>query len=301
MKSLFTITLAVLLTVGWVAEADARRLGGGGGFGKKATPAQQRNAPEQRQRQQDQQQSQQQNQQGQNAAQPGRTGMMGGMLGGLLAGGMFAYLLGSGAFEGIQFMDILLLLVIVGGGIWLFRRLRASQAPAYAGMPDGVQTRQSSAPFSSSASVSSGSAVNTPEGFDASSVSQSANAVDLPDGFDADAFVEGALAHYRTLQQAWNDGDMTVIRDYVSPALCDALEQQRNRLMVPPQTEVVSLSAEIVAAGRQGEVAEISLLFRGLCRDALEKSEDGIYDVWHLERDLTVDGSPWMLVGIEAE
>lgn len=297
MKSLFTMTLAVLLTVGWVAEADARRLGGGGGFGKKATPAQQRNAPEQRQRQQDQQQSQQQNQQGQNAAQPGRTGMMGGMLGGLLAGGMFAYLLGSGAFEGIQFMDILLLLVIVGGGIWLFRRLRASQAPAYAGMPDGVQSRQSSAPFSSSAPVSSGSAA----AFDASPLSSHASAVNLPEGFDADAFVEGALAHYRTLQHAWNDGDMTVIRDYVSPALCDALEQQRNRLMVPPQTEVVSLSAEIVAAGRQGDIAEISLLFRGLCCDALEKSEDGIYDVWHLERDLTVDGSPWMLVGIEAE
>lgn len=289
MKSFFTMTLAVLLTVGWVAEADARRLGGGGGFGKKATPAQQRNAPEQRQRQQDQQS---QNQPGQGAAPAGRSGMMGGMLGGLLAGGMFAYLLGSGAFEGIQFMDILLLLVIVGGGIWLFRRLRAAQAPAYAGLPSGVQSRQSSAPFSSSASSA---------GLAASALTMADAPLDLPDGFDADAFVEGALAHYRTLQQAWNDGDMTVIRDYVSPVLCDALEQQRSRLIMPPQTEVVSLSADIVAAGRQSDVAEISLLFRGVCRDALEKSEDGIYDLWHLERDLTIDGSPWMLVGIEAE
>jgi predicted lipid-binding transport protein (Tim44 family) len=38
-----------------------------------------------------------------------------------------------------------------------------------------------------------------------------------------------------------------------------------------------------------------------LCKDELEKSEDGIFDVWHLERDLNNDDAPWIVVGIEAE
>jgi len=72
-------------------------------------------------------------------------------------------------------------------------------------------------------------------------------------------------------------------------------------MMVPPQTEVLDLSAEIVAAGQAGDNAEISLLFKGRVRDLLEKSEDGIFDIWHLERDLSKDNAPWLIVGIQAE
>jgi len=71
--------------------------------------------------------------------------------------------------------------------------------------------------------------------------------------------------------------------------------------MVPPQTEILDLSAEIVRADNNGKAAEISILFRGLCKDELEKSQDGIYDIWHLERDLTAENAPWLIIGIEAE
>ena len=71
--------------------------------------------------------------------------------------------------------------------------------------------------------------------------------------------------------------------------------------MVPPQTEILDLDADIVRADESASLREISILFRGRCKDDLEKSEDGIFDVWHLERDMTADNAPWIVVGIEAE
>jgi predicted lipid-binding transport protein (Tim44 family) len=127
------------------------------------------------------------------------------------------------------------------------------------------------------------------------------NEVNLPDGFDADVFIAGALEHYRLVQQAWNEGNLDLIREYVSPELYAALAAQRNRLMVPPQTEILDLDASIVRADGNATHREISILFKGRCKDELEKSEDGIFDVWHLERDMREDDSPWIVVGIEAE
>ncbi|MFT7157853.1 MAG: putative lipid-binding transport protein (Tim44 family), partial [Parvicella sp.] len=39
----------------------------------------------------------------------------------------------------------------------------------------------------------------------------------------------------------------------------------------------------------------------GMCKDELENSEEGIYDTWHLQRDLNTENADWVIVGIEAE
>jgi predicted lipid-binding transport protein (Tim44 family) len=70
--------------------------------------------------------------------------------------------------------------------------------------------------------------------------------------------------------------------------------------MAPPQTKVVNLSAEIVRADQAGDSAEISILFRGMCKDELENSQKDIYDIWHLQRDLNTENADWVIVGIEA-
>ena len=123
----------------------------------------------------------------------------------------------------------------------------------------------------------------------------------LPEGFDQQGFIEGSLNHYRTVQESWNKGELETIKEYVSPELFAALSQQRSKLMVPPQTEIVDLNAEIVRADQAGDSAEISILFRGVCKDELEKSQDGIFDIWHLQRDLSTENADWVIVGIEAE
>jgi predicted lipid-binding transport protein (Tim44 family) len=123
----------------------------------------------------------------------------------------------------------------------------------------------------------------------------------LPEGFDQQGFIEGSLSHYRTVQESWNKGELDVIKEYVSPELFAALSQQRDKLISPPKTEVVDLNAEIVRADQAGDSAEISILFRGVCKDELEKTQEGIFDIWHLQRDLSTEKADWVIVGIEAE
>lgn len=216
--------------------------------------------------------------------------MMGGLLGGLLAGGIIASLLGNGAFEGIQLMDILLL---AGCALLMFKLLRSSkrQPPVPATGPSGY----SDAPLDTTAArkrddlsqIMSGADQNTPMNF--------------PADFDPDAFTQGALSHYRTVQQAWNDANMEEIRSYVGPELYNILAQQRRELSDPPRTEILNLDARIIRADQVGNIREVSILFRGRCRDLLDGSEDGIFDTWHLERDTAQDNAPWLIIRIDAE
>lgn len=279
MNSLLTVFSAFVLMFAMVPEADAKRFGSGG-FGKSVPTSPQRAAPAKQTDKNGQNQNQNQ------AAPTGsRGGLMGGMLGGLLAGGLFAYLLGSGAFEGLQIMDILLL---VGLFFLISRLLRPASQPQH-------QTRQAAAgPLSG---------LNTEQFLNMPGTETDTDQIpmNLPADFDAGAFIEGALSHYREVQQAWNEGNLELIREYVSPQLFTALSQQRERLMVPPQTEILDLDASIVRADANATHRELSILFRGRCKDDLERSEDGIFDVWHLERDMTTDNAPWIVVGIEAE
>ena len=290
MKLLWTLIASLVMTLGLVSTADAAKKFGSGGFGKtynttpyKATP----------------QQTPQKQQPAQTAPASSRKGMMGGILGGLLAGGLFAYLLGSGAFEGLQIMDMLLIAAVV---FILFKLLRRKAPQA--------QQREAWAGQSASGSIPPAAPVQAPAPGvkePASSAFSNVSGVrtdvpmNLPEGFDSKAFTDNAMNHFREVQDAWNKGDLNVIREYVAPNLFDALARQRERMMVPPQTEVLDLSAEIVRADRNGDIAEISVLFRGRVKDELEKSEDGVYDVWHLERDLSQDNAPWIIVGIEAD
>ena len=292
MKSIITVFTTFFLMFAMVSEADAKRFGGGG-FGKsyktspfaskKATPAKK-----------DQQQAGQK-----------KSGMMGGLMGGLLAGGLFAALLGSGAFEDIQIMDMVIMAALAFLAFKLFKGFmsggaRSRQQPSVAGL-GGNQTHQRQSfemPRDAGNETQSAQAATSSE---TEEFNQDDIPFNLPEGFDQQGFIEGALSHYRTVQESWNKGELETIEEYVSPELYAALSQQRNKLMIPPQTEVIDLNAEIVRADQAGDSAEISILFRGVCKDELEKSQDGIFDIWHLQRDLNTENADWVIVGIEAE
>ena len=123
--AVFAIMLAFTLTT---EVAHAKRFGGGKSFGRtyQTTPSQpsksSADAPAQRQQAA-----------AQSAAQPAKAagkGMMGGLLGGLLVGGLFAALFAGGAFEGLQFMDILIAAALAFVAFKIFRLLRQGNAPA---------------------------------------------------------------------------------------------------------------------------------------------------------------------------
>ena len=226
---------------------------------------------------------------------PKKSGLMGGLLGGLLAGGLFAWLLGSGAFEGLQAMDFILIAALAFGVMFLLRTLRKGGAPqasaqqqaAYAGYQPAAQQ---SVPHAFQADT----AAPQSSGFTDSDVP-----FRLPPGFDMNAFLAGARDHYRTLQEAWNKGDLSKIQEYVSPELFAQLKAERSELAGEQHTEVMYVDTQLVRADHGSDWAQVSVLFTGRYMDRTEQVEEDIREVWHLERDLTKAGAPWHIVGIE--
>ncbi|QYX64420.1 39S ribosomal protein L45 [Shewanella putrefaciens] len=232
------------------------------------------------------------------AAAPGKKGMMGGMLGGLLAGGLLAALFMGEGFENIQFMDILIIALLAFVLFKIVRTLMASKAgaqprPAYAGagQPNPNMQRQQTEQTGFATNGNSGS-----NGF-----AQAASDVpfNLPAGFDLPGFLEGARSHYKTLQLAWNENDLSKIQEYVSIELFNELSNQRRELVGDQHTEVMFLDAELVRATHNANLAEVSVKFSGRYRDTVEGVEEDIKEIWHLERNVTQANSPWLIVGIE--
>jgi predicted lipid-binding transport protein (Tim44 family) len=290
MKCIITLFTAFFLMFALVGQAEAKRFGGGG-FGKtfKTSPfASKKTAPAKKDQQQ------------QPAAQK-KSGMMGGLMGGLLAGGIFAALLGSGAFEDIQVMDMIIIALLAFLAFKLFKGFMSSRQPAHPKLAgDGNQRRHHfEMPRDTDAGQTSTGEEETK--IQSTAFNQDEVPFNLPEGFDQQGFIEGSLSHYRTVQESWNKGELDVIKEYVSPELFAALYQQRNKLALSPKTEVVDLNAEIVRADQAGDSAEISILFRGVCKDEQEKTQEGIFDIWHLQRDLNTENADWVIVGIEAE
>lgn len=292
MRKLFSLLTVLLVSLGLTlaaGEASAAKFGGGKSFGKsfRTAPSQPHVSPA--------------GKAAPTAAKPaaGKSGLMGGLLGGLLAGGLFAALLGSGAFEGLQMMDMLLMAGLAFVIFKLFRAFTQAKAgsmarqPAYAAGP----LQRESAPQQPQASFG-GSAAAQPA-FGAPAAGFTDVPFDLPPGFELQSFLNGARDHYRTLQQAWNDNDLSTMREYVSPDLYQALEQERALHAGKQHTEVMFVDAELVRAEHDASRAQISVRFSGRYRDTTESQEADIREVWHLERDLRLDNAPWHIVGIE--
>ncbi|MDP5292218.1 Tim44-like domain-containing protein [Oceanimonas sp. CHS3-5] len=274
--ALFTLIFAVGLTT-TAFDAEARKMGGGSrSIGKsfKTAPAQPT------------QQNINRNNTSQTQPQSKKSGLMGGILGGLLAGGLFAALLGSGAFEGFQFMDFLLIAGLAFGAVMLFRALRRSKAQAAQPAYNGPQ-RFEAPPAAPAATGATG-------GFGATDVP-----FNLPPGFDMQAFLQGSREHYRTLQEAWNQNNLEKMREYLSPELFAELSRERATLSGDQHTEVMFVDAELVRADHTSYQAQVSLKFSGRYRDSAENVEQDINEIWHLERDLTQANSPWLIVGLE--
>ena len=292
MKRIFTV-FALILTVAFVApEVEAKKFGGGKSFGKSF-----KTAPVKKQQPQQTDTLRQQQQPGANqAANSSKKGLMGGLMGGLLAGGLLAAFFG-GAFEGIQFMDILILGLIAFVIFKLFKTMRGAKSTpmghreAYAGnsprqpqQPNQFRQQANQGGMAQEEYVSTDSDVP----------------FNLPPGFNMNAFLNGSREHYRTIQGAWNHNELAKIKEYVSPALLDDLIAERAKLEGEQHTEVMYVDAELVRADYDANIAQLSIKFSGRYKDRQEGVEEDITDIWHLESDLRTPNAPWLIVGIQA-
>ena len=283
MKKLFSLLSIFLVSMSLSLipfDAEAAKFGGSRSFGKsyRTAPAQQQSQPAY---------SNNKPAQGQPAAANARKGMMGGLLGGLLAGGLLAWMFGSGAFQGLQIMDILLM---AGLAFLLFKLFRGMS-----------QQRTATATPSPSPFGAANTAYREMESSQSSSSGNGFSDVpfNLPPGFDLQSFLNGARDHYRTLQQAWNQNDLQKMREYVSPSLYEDLVAERKNHAGEQHTEVMFVDAQLVRADRGPGWAQVSVKFTGRYRDSSEQVEADINEIWHLERDLDKENAPWFIVGIE--
>ncbi|HHF2905717.1 TPA: Tim44 domain-containing protein [Vibrio diabolicus] len=289
MKRLFSIVALLMFTVAVTPIAEAKKFGGSKSFGKsyKTAPA-----PKQ------QQQNTNTVGKDQTAKSSSKKGLMGGLLGGLLAGGLLAAFFG-GAFEGIQFMDILIIGLIAFVIFKLMRGMLGAkqgsmnqhrQQPAFGGNASKFE-QPNMQNFEQQPNTNNGGF----GGFGA----QTDVPHNYPPGFDQAAFINGSREHYRILQGAWNHNQLETIEEYVSPSLFEDLKAERAKLDGEQHTDVMYVDAEIVRADYDANKAQLSLQFGGRYRDTVEGVEEEIEDIWHLERDLTVPNAPWLIVGIQ--
>ncbi|NIY81624.1 Tim44 domain-containing protein [Vibrio hepatarius] len=290
MKRLFSLVALLMVSVAITPIAEAKKFGGGKSFGKsyKTAPAP---------KQQTQNTSTVGKDQTAGAKSSSKKGLMGGLLGGLLAGGLLAAFFG-GAFEGIQFMDILILGLLAFLIFKLMRGLLGAkqgsmnqhrQQPAFGGsapkfeQPNVHNFEQPQ--NNAQGGFGFGTQTDVPHNY--------------PPGFDQAAFINGSREHYRILQGAWNHNQLNTIEEYVSPSLFADLQAERAKLEGEQHTDVMYVDAEIVRADYDASKAQLSLQFSGRYRDAVEGIEENIEDIWHLERDLTTPNAPWLIVGIQ--
>ncbi|EGQ7761413.1 TPA: Tim44 domain-containing protein [Vibrio alginolyticus] len=289
MKRLFSIVALLMFTVAVTPIAEAKKFGGSKSFGKsyKTAPA-----PKQ------QQQNTNTVGKDQTTKSSSKKGLMGGLLGGLLAGGLLAAFFG-GAFEGIQFMDILIIGLIAFVIFKLMRGMLGAkqgsmnqhrQQPAFGGNASKFE-QPNMQNFEQQPNTNNGGF----GGFGA----QTDVPHNYPPGFDQAAFINGSREHYRILQGAWNHNQLETIEEYVSPSLFEDLKAERAKLDGEQHTDVMYVDAEIVRADYDANKAQLSLQFSGRYRDTVEGVEEEIEDIWHLERDLTAPSAPWLIVGIQ--
>lgn len=293
---------AIVLSVGVMDVAEAKRMGGGKSFGGKSSfnqPAQNRQQAAPANSSGTQQSAAQTQNVGQRAAMAGRGGMMG-MLGGLALGGLLGALFFGGAFENINFMDVLIfgLIAFVLYKIFASRKRAASSEaqPATANYApidmadDTVASRsdaserpapqqRSSAGFETDLlfkNKTSGSAAQGSAG--AASVSESDAAVSdgeafrptpgiIPKGFDSAGFSEGATAAYRRLQHAWDAGDLADLRQFTTDKVFGELQDQIRARSGENRTELLKVECELLEVREAGANTEATVLFDVLMRE----------------------------------
>lgn len=299
-----TLLIGLSLSLGGISDAEAKRFGGGSSFGGRSSfsqPYKRAAAPPARSsNQQQQQQAAQQNQ----TARPGtanRGGLMG-MLGGLALGGLLGSLLAGGAFQGINFIDIL----VLGGLVFLLYKLFAARKTGARPQPAGDYD-------DSAAAHSPQSGSSNPTGFDTDILFDKnrpdtepaprpagfGQDVAVPAGFDTPAFLAGAKTAFRALQKAWDERDLAEIRGLTTDKVFAEIQDQLKASREENRTDVLKLEAELLEVREIGTELQAVVLFDAIMRENDNVHADQVREVWHFVKSKNSIQPTWYLDGIQ--
>lgn len=313
MKKLLMALVVVASSMTLIApQVEAKRMGGGGSFGKqsqsfkRAAPPQQSATP------------------AKPAAAPAAAGaagaaakpsMMRNILGGALLGlGLGALLshLGIGGALASMISTMLMVGLFAFAAIFIYRMIKAKSAGAQAGnQRNGLQpsfpnnfSEKSSTPeigsrieqpygqpsaLQSAAPLASGSAFGA--GNDAAN--------DLPADFDVESFVRNAKTYFIRLQAAWDKADVNDIREFTTPEMFAELKAQLlERGASENHTDVISLEGIFYGVETVGDDYIASIKFTGLINEGAGAPTEPFSEAWNLSKPVHGDGG-WVLAGIQ--
>jgi len=275
----FVWVLLALFVTSIALDVDARRLSAGKNIGKQREMAapQPANAPAPQQAAP----TQQQVTTGGAPAQPAPTGnrWLGPLAGLAMGAGLAALFLNNGVpglLAGLAMIGL-----ILAAAVYAARMMRARAGGEPMTVPAGPV-----------GSLHGLGGTGTP--------SQAPFAATPPADFDAAEFVRHARRNFVRLQAVHDKGDLETLRDFVTPELFRDIAAQVEHGDGRQQTEVVTLTADVVGVATEGDHHVVSVRFAGLIREAPLQETTPFSEVWHLEKP--VDGSSgWLVSGIQQD
>ena len=317
MKLWTWLLAAFLILAGFNAEA-AKRMGGGGSFGKQSNNVTQRqaapaNAP---------------------APAPGAAAAAapkkpwGAMMGGLAAGLGLAWLassLGLGAAFGQFIMFALLALVIMLAVGWFMRSRRSAQAQNTAKSPFAFQGASPASMAQTPASYRPENVGNDASArpwersgmaFDALKAAPSASGSmigsglggsqswGIPAGFDTEGFLRSAKANFVSLQAAWDKSDIDALRVMMTDTMLKEIQAQLTEREVHSGgplnlTDVVMIDAQLLGIEDLGEDYMASVEFSGMIREEPSAGPSPFREVWNMTKSKN-GNSGWLVAGVQA-
>lgn len=304
-----SLLLGLFLCVAPFEDAEAKRFGGGASFGSRAShstaykrqPSAAPAAPSASQAQ-----AMARNQSVREGLS--RRGGLMGMLGGLAIGGLLGSLLFGGAFENINFLDILM---FAGVAYMLFRLLAARKAattprPAYqrTAEPAPVRGSQDYSPPPAAAAAPA-PALDSGDWFrgglksDDGAAPSDFNQASVPAGFDQNGFLAGAKIAYHDLQKAWDARDLAAVRRLTTDAMYVEIAERIKDIGADNRTTVLKLEAELLEVREVGEQLEAVVLFEGIVREEQDEQARQVREVWHFTKPSHAAQPTWFLDGLQ--
>ncbi|HEY8607184.1 MAG TPA: TIM44-like domain-containing protein [Noviherbaspirillum sp.] len=306
-KYLIALMIAVSSMSVVVADAEAKRLGGGGSFGRQsqgigrqATPPSSANQPSSAQRAQPNSPAAA----GATAPRPSPwRGILGGALLGLGLGALLSHLGIGGALASV--IGTLLTFALIALAImFILRLVRGKNGGGRAGQP-AFAGGYGNQPMARTPEI--GSRVDQPsrplafqDVNDAGTVGAAgAAAMDIPADFDVQGFLRHAKTYFIRLQAAWDRADVSDIREFTTPEMFGELRLQlQERGASPNHTDVMSLEAELAGMERTGDEYVASVRFSGMIKEEQDGSAQPFSEAWNLVKPVSGQGG-WLLAGIQ--
>jgi len=280
MKNLLFLFFVALASFGLaVQDADAKRFGGGGDVGKQrsttsqqtATPPKPAQAP---------------------AAAPAPSGASKwlGPLAGLAAGGLLASMFMGGGLGGG--MGSILMMLALGAGIFFIYRMMKKPQPAarplqFAGIGGNAEPGLMNTGLPNTGSASP-------------AFTPAATFSTRPAWFEDEPFLREAKKHFIRLQDDYDRGDLTDIREFVTPEMFAEINMQiRERGDKSNKTDVVTLEAAMQEVVTEGDWVIASVRFSGMIREEIGAAAEPFNEIWHIQKSQSQPNATWQISGIQ--